>query len=184
MVEPVFGGSKETWGGLLCRLKSLIRVSRDQSFSFWYREEDTLSNGNVSWKRKVQFRCSVMSNSLWPCGLQHTRLPCPSPTPRVYSNSCPFSQWYHSRILSSAVPFSSRLQSFPTSGFFQMSWFFGWSGQSIGVSSSASVLPINIQDWFPLGWTGWISLKFKGLSRIFSNTTVQKYQFFSTLLSL
>ena len=184
MVEPVFGGSKETWGGLLCRPKSLIRVSRDQSFSFWYREEDTFSNGNVSWKCKVQFRCSVMSNSLWPCGLQHTRLPCPSPTPRVYSNSCPFSQWYHSRILSSAVPFSSRLQSFPTSGSFQMSWFFGWSGQSIGVSSSASVLPMNIQDWFPLGWTGWISLKFKRLSRIFSNTTVQKYQFFSTLLSL
>ena len=184
MVEPVFGGSKETWGGLLCRLKSLIRVSRDQLFSFWCREDDTLSNGNVSWKRKVQFRCSVMSNSLWPCGLQHTRLPCPSPTPRVYSNSCPFSQWYHSRILSSAVPFSSRLQSFPTSGFFQMSWFFGWSGQSIGVSSSASVLPINIQDWFPLGWTGWISLKFKGLSRIFFNTTVQKPQFFSAQLSL
>ena len=97
-----------------------------------------------------------MSNSLWPHGLQHTRLPCPSPAPRAYSNSCPSSQWCHRNISSSVVPFSSCLQSFPASGSFPVSQFFASGGQSIGVSASASVLPVNIQDWFPLGWTGWI----------------------------
>ena len=136
-----------------------------------------------------QFSCSVMSDSLWPQGLQHTRLPCPSSTPRVYSNSCPLSQWCHPAISSSLVPFFSFLQSFPASGSFQMSQFFTSGGQSIGVSASASIFPMNIQDWFPLGLTGLISLQSKGLSRVFSNTTVQKHpspqhQFFGTQLSL
>ena len=132
----------------------------------------------------VQFSRSVMSNSLRPHGLQHTRLPCTSPTSGVYSNSCPLSQWCHTTIWSSVVPFSSCLQSFPTSGSFQTSQFFTSGGQSIGVSASASVFPMNIQDWFPLGLTGWISLQSKGLSRVFSNTTVQKHQFFCAQLSL
>ena len=109
-----------------------------------------------------------MSNSLWPHGLQHTRLPCPSPTPGACSNSCPLSQWCHPTISSSVVLFSSYLQSFPASGSFPMSQFFASDGQSIGASTSASVLPMNIQDWFPLGWSGWISLLSKGLSRVFS----------------
>ena len=105
-------------------------------------------------------------------------------TPRVYSNSCPWNQWCHPTISSSVVPFSSRLQSFPASGSFQMSQFFTSGSQNIGVSASASVLPMNIQDWFPLGWTGWLSLQSKGLSGVFSTTTVQKHQFFSAQLSL
>ena len=105
----------------------------------------------------VQFNRSVMSDSLWPHVLQHTRLPCPSPTPRVYSNSCPLSRWCHPTTSSSVVPFSSRLQSFPASGSFQMSQFFASDGQNIGASASTSVLLMNIQDWFSLGWTGWIS---------------------------
>ena len=117
-------------------------------------------------------------------GLEHARLPCPSPTPAAYSNSCPLSQWCYPTILSSDVPFSSRLQSFPAPGSFQMSHFFAASGQSIGVSASASVLPMNSQDWFPLGWTGWISLLSKGLSRVFSNTILQKHRFFGAQLSL
>ena len=175
-----------------------------------------------------QFSHSVMSNSLPPHGLQHARLPCPSPTPRACSNSCPSNRWCHPNISSSAIPFSSCLQSFPALGSFQMSqashqvarvlqiqlqhqsfqWtprtdllllfkmlsrlvitvlprsqFFASGGQNIGVSASASVLSMNIQDWSPLGWTGWISLQSKGLSRVFSNTTVQKHQFFGTQLS-
>ena len=125
-----------------------------------------------------------MSDSLQPHGLQHARPPCPSPTPGVYSNSCPSSRWYHPTISSSVIPFSSHLQSLPASGSFPMSWFFASGGQSIRASASASVLPVNIQRWFPLGWTGWISLQSKGLSRVFSNTTVQKHQFFGTQLSL
>ena len=116
--------------------------------------------------------------------LQHTRPPCPSPTPGACLNSGPLSQWCYPTISSSVVPFSSHLQSFPESGSFPMSQFFTWGGQSIGVSTSASVLPMNIQDWFPLGWTGWISLLSKGLSRVFSNTTVQKHQFLDDQLSL
>ena len=130
----------------------------------------------------VQFSHSVMSDSLWPCGLHHTRLTCPSPIPGAYSNSCPSSWWCHPII--SVVPFSSRLQSFPASGAFQMSQFFSSGGQSIGVSASASVLQMNIQDWFPLGLTGLIFLQSKGLSRVFSNTTIQKHQFFGAQLSL
>ena len=117
--------------------------------------------------RSVQFSHSVVSDSFWPHGLQHARLPCPSPTPRVYSDSCPLSRWWHLTISSSVITFS-HLQSFPEPRSFPMSQFFASGGQSIG--ASASVLPMNIQDWSPLGWTGWISLKFKGL---FSNTTVQ-----------
>ena len=132
----------------------------------------------------VQFNHSVMSDSLRPNGLQHARPPCPPPTPAACSNSCPLSQWCHPTISSSVVPFSSHLQSFSASGSFQMSQFFASGGQTIGVSASTSVLPMNIQDWFPLGLTGWISLQPKGLSRVFSNTTVQKHQFFSIQLSL
>ena len=109
--------------------------------------------------------------TLWPHGLQHARPPCPSPTPGVYTDSCPLSWWCHPAISSSVIPFSSHLQSFPASGSFPMSQFFASGGQSIGVSASASVLPMNIQDWSPLGWTGWNSLQSKGLSRVFSNTT-------------
>ena len=126
----------------------------------------------------VQFSRSVVSNSLRPHGLQHAKPPCPLTTPRVYSNSCPLSRWCHPTISSSVIPFSSHLQSFPASGSFQMSQFFASGGQSTGASDSASVLPMNIQDWFPLGWIGWISLLSKGLSRVFSNTTVQKHHFF------
>ena len=121
---------------------------------------------------------SVASDSLWPYGLQHTRLPCPSPSPGAYSNSCPLSQWCHPTISSSVIPFSSCPQSFPASGSFLMSQFFESGSQTIGASASASIFPMNIQDWFPLGLTGLISLQPKGLSRVFSNTTVQKYQFF------
>ena len=130
-----------------------------------------------------QFSCSVMSYSLWPHELQHTSPPCPSPTPGIHPNPCPLSQWCYPTISSSVIPFSC-LQSFPASGSFQMSQFFASGGQSTGVSASASVLPMNIQDWFPLGWTGWISLQSKGLSRVFSSTTVQKYHFFRAQHSL
>ena len=126
----------------------------------------------------VQFSHSVMSDSLRPHGLQHTRLPCPLPTPWACSYSCPLSQWCHPTISSSVIPLFSCLQSFPASGSFQMSHFFASGDQSTRVSASTSVLPMNIQDWFSLGWTGWISLQSKGLSRVFSNTTVQKHQFF------
>ena len=130
----------------------------------------------------VQFSHSVVSDFLWPHELQHARPPCPSPTPRVHSNSRPSSQWCHPAISSSVVPFSSCLQSPPASESFPMSQLCAWGGQSTGVSASALVLPMNTQDW-SLGWTGWISLLAKGLSRVFSNTTVQKHQFFSTQLS-
>ena len=132
----------------------------------------------------VQFINSVMSDYLRPHGLQHARPPFPSPAPRVYPNSCLLSQWCHPTISSSVIPFSSCLQSFPASWSFQMTQLFPSGDQSIGVSASTSVLSMNGQDWFPLGWTGWISLQSKGLSRVFSNTTVQKHQFFSTQLSL
>ena len=110
------------------------------------------------WLHSVQFSYSVMFDSLQPHGLLHTRLPCPSPTPRAYSNSCPLHQWCHLTISSSGIPFSSCFQSFPASGSFPVSWFFATGDQSIGVSASAYVLPMNIQEWFPLGLTGWISL--------------------------
>ena len=132
----------------------------------------------------VQFICSVVSDSLRPHGVQHTRLPCPSPTPGAYSNSCPSCRWCCPTISSSVVPFSSRLQSFPALGSFPMSQSFRSGGQSIGVSALASVLPTNIQDWFSLGWTSWISLLSKGLSQVFYNTAVQKHQFFDAQPSL
>ena len=141
----------------------------------------------------VQFSCSVVSESLWPHELQHTRPPCPSPTPRVHSNSHPPSRWCHPAISSSVVPFYSCPQSLAASGSFPMSQLFAWGGQSTGASASASFLPKNTQDWFPLEWTGWIALQSKGLSkinkfilkkkRVFSNTIVQKHQFFSAQLS-
>ena len=131
----------------------------------------------------AQFSCSVVFDPLWTDGPQHTRPPCPSPTPEVYPNSCPLSRWCHPTI-SSSVPFFSHLRSFPASGSFQMSQLFASGGQSIGVSASTSVLSMNTHDWSPLGWIGWISLQSKGLSRVFSNTTVQKHQFFGTQLSL
>ena len=132
----------------------------------------------------VQFSHSVMSDSLQPHEPQHVRPPCPSPTSRVHPKPCPLSQWCHPTISSSVVPFSSYPQSFSASGSFPMSQPFTSDGQSIGVSASTSVLPMNAQDWFPLGWTGWISLQSKGLSRVFSNTTVQRHQFFGVQLSL
>ena len=134
------------------------------------------------YNQSVQFSRSVMSDFLWPHELQHTRPPSSSPTPRVHPNSCPSSQWCHPAISSSVSPFSSCPQSLPASRSFPMSQLFTWGGQSIGVSALASVLPMNTQDW-SLEWTGWISLQSKGLSRVFSNATVQKHQFFSTQLS-
>ena len=129
------------------------------------------------------FSHSVMSHSLWPHGLQHSRFPCPSPSPGACSNSCLLSRWCHPNIMPSVIPFSFCLQYFPASGSFPMSQFFASGCQSIGVSASASVLPKNIQDWFHLGWTGLISLQSKGLSRVFSNTTVEKHQLFGAQLS-
>ena len=131
----------------------------------------------------VQFSCSVVSDSLRPHELQHARPPCSSPTARVYPNSCPSSWWCHPAISSSVVPFFSCPQALPDSGSFPMSQFFSWVGQSIGVSATASVLQLNTQDWSPIGCTGWISLQSKGLSRVFSNTPVQKHQFFIAQLS-
>ena len=158
---------------------------------FPYTENSTTFNKNTALEkiingakqqklRSIQFSRSV----LWPHEPQHTRPPCPSPTPEVHPNPCPLSWWCHPAILSSVVPFSSCLQSLSASGSFSMSQLFESGDQSIGVSASTSVLPVNTQDWSPSEWTGWISLYFKGLSRIFSNTTVQKHQFFGAQLSL
>ena len=131
-----------------------------------------------------QFSCSIMSNSPWPHELQHARHPCPLPTPGVHPNPCAWCQWCHPTLSSSVVPFSSCPQFLPASGSSPVSQLFTSGGQSIGASASTSVLPMNTQDWSPLGWTSWISLQSKGLSRVFSNTTVQKHQFFSAQLSL
>ena len=131
----------------------------------------------------VVFSSVTQSCFLRPHGQQHARLPCPSPIPRACSNSCWLSRWCHPTSSSSVVPFSSHLQSVPASGSFPMNWLFASGGQSIGASVSASVLPMNIQDWFPLGLTGWISLQSRGLSRVFSNTTLQKHQFFGAQIS-
>ena len=130
----------------------------------------------------VQFSRSVVSDSLRPHGPQHARLPCPSPTPGLYRNSCPLSRWCHPTVSSSVVPFSSHHQYFPASGSFPMSQLFTSGGQSIGASASTWVLPMNIQDWFALGWTGWISLQSKGLSRVFSKTTVKKHRCYNRRL--
>ena len=168
--------------------------------SFLYSIKTNIKNRNnrelysISWKESekeyiyvissVEFSHSVVSDSLWSQGLQHGRPPCLSSTPEVYPNSCPLSRWWHPIISSSVIPFSSCLQYCPASGSFPVSQFFTSDGQSIGVSASTSVPPMNIQDWFPLGWTVWISLKSKGLSRVFSDTIVQKHQFFGAQLSL
>ena len=158
-------------------------------FPFWTSKYLIRLDNNDNWinlmlQGSVQFSCSVISDSLQPHGQQHARRPCPSPAPGVYPNSCALSQWCHPTISSSVIPFSSCLQSFSASGSFQMSLLFTSGGQSIGVSASTSVLPKNTQDWFPLGWTSWISLPSKGLSKVFSNTTIQKHQFFGAQLSL
>ena len=144
----------------------------------------------INYKNNIWISTHLLAQSLSPVqtfrpqGLQHPRPPFPSPTPRVNSTSCPLSWWCHPTISSSVIPFSFCLQSFPASGSFQMSQLFASGGQSIGVSTSESVLPMNSQDWFPLGWTSWNSLQCKGLSRIFSSTTVQKHQFFDAQVSL
>jgi len=167
-----------------------IKIARRNINNLKYTDNTTLmQKAKRSWRASwwkfscVQFSCSVVSNSLRPHEPQHARPPCPSPTPAVHPNSCPLSWWCHPTISSSVVPFYSCPQSFPASGSFQMSQF-STSGQSIVVWASTSVLPMNTQDWSPLGWTGWISLQSKGLSRVFSNTTVKKHQFFCTQLSL
>ena len=157
------------------KMKDMLNKDQEE-----IKKSQSIMNNGIS---LVQFSRSVVSDSLWPHGLPHPRLCCPSRTSRACSNSCPSSWWWHPTISSSVIPFSSHLQSFPASGSFQKSQFFTSGGQSIGVSASVSVLPMNTQDWFPLGWTGWISLQSKGFSRVFSNTTVQKHQFFSAQLS-
>ena len=154
-----------------------MSVSTDSSY--FLIPKRNLSQGMQS----VHFSHSVMSNCLWPHESQRAGPPCPSPTPRVHSHSYPSSWWCHPAISSSVIPFSCP-QSLPASGSFPMSQLFTWGGQSIAILASASVLPMNIQDWSPLGWTGWISLQSKGLWRVCSNTTVQSHQFFSAQLSL
>ena len=145
----------------------------------WVRVPRNSFCGSIS---SVQLSLSVVSNSLWPHESQHARPPCPSPTPEVRSNSCPSSWWCHPAISFSVIPFSSCPKSLPASGFFPMSQLSTWGGQSIGVSALASFLPMDTQDWSPLEWPGWISLQSGGLSRVFSNTTVQKHQFFGAQL--
>ena len=162
------------------------------SLSSQVQTEENVPNGVVmvhpsihpSNRSSAQFSRSVVSSYLRPHEIHHARPPCPSPTPWVYPNSCPLSRWCHPTMLSCVIPFSSCLQSFPASGSFHMSQFFTSGGQSIGVSASTSVLPTNTQDCSTLRWTGWISLQSKGLSIVFSNTTVQKHQFFCAQLSL
>ena len=146
-------------------------------YPLWPWKAVTTENHWCLNKRILLFNRSVISYTATPCTAA-PQVHCPSPAPGAGSNSCPSSQWCHSTISSSVVPFSSCFQSFPASGSFPVSQLFASGGQSIGVSASASVLPMNIQDWSPLGWTGWISLQFKGLSRVFSNTTIPKHQFF------
>ena len=165
---------------------NILRISIYLSKSFpWSSKKDFfcyILKECMFWIYSIQFSRSVISDSLRPHESQHTRPPYPSPTPRVHSDSRPSSQWCHPAISSSVVPFSCP-QSLPSSESFLMSQLFTWGGQRIGVSALASVLPMNIQDWSSLGWTGWISLQFKGISRVFSNTTVRKHQFFGAQLS-
>ena len=165
----------------ICRTKTTILRQKQT----WSDVSENQGTRITSYQKLslVQFSFSVVSNSLQPHESQHARPPCPSPTPGVYSNSCPSSWWCHPAISSSVVPFSSCPQLLPVPGPFPMSQLFSWGGQSIGVSASASVLPVNTQDLSPLGCTGWISLQSKGLSRVFSNTTVQKHQFFGAQFS-
>ena len=160
---------------MYCRKDTKVQVKNEYEILTWTKKLSFSSD---------QFSRSVVSDSLRPHELQHARPPCQSPTPGVYSNSCPSSQWCHPAISTSVVPFSFCPQCFTASGSFPMNQLFVSGGQSIGVSDSTSVLPMDTQDWSPLGWTGRISLQSKGLSRVFSNTTVQKHQFFGTQLSL
>ena len=187
VADFIFLGSKITKdGGCSSEIKRRLLLGRKVMTnldSILKRREIALST-KVHIVSSVQFSRSVTSESLRSHESQHARPPCPSSTPRVYSNSCPSSRWCHPAISSSVVLFSSCPQSLPVSGSFPMSQLFAWGGQSTGVSALASVLPMNTQDWSPLGWTGWIPLQSKALSRVFSNTTVQNNQFFSTLLSL
>ena len=164
-------------------MKNSLRVKTAKRMSDKEKWASCFLRGFIKIIISVQFSHSVVSNSLRPHELQHARPPCSSPAPGVHSDSCPSSQWCHPAISSSVVPFSSCPHSFPTSESFQVSQLFPWGGQSIGVWASASVLPMNTQDWTPLGWTAWISLQSKGLSRVFSNTTVQKHPFFGAQLS-
>ena len=175
-------------------LNHLRSPQKDYIWWKWFVAQSTVQFFNHHWyliieklhrkfRVSVQFSHSVVSDSLWPHGLQHARLPCPSPTSGASSNSCPSSWWRHPTISSSVIPFSFCFQSFPASGSFLMSQFFTSGAQSIGASASASILQMNIQNWFPLGPISLISLQSKGLSRVFSNTTVQKHQFFSPQLS-
>ena len=170
---------ESNWRG--CNPRKKIRTQSSATWTSFPLEG--LCNPVTQLFSSVQFSCSVVSNSLWPHELQHATPPCPSPTPGVHSNSRPLNWWCRPTISSSGIPFSSFPQYFPASESFQMSQFAS-GGQIIGVSASTSVLPMNTQDWSPLEWTGWIFLQSKGLSRVFSNTTVQKHQFFSTQLSL
>ena len=172
---------KSLW--LFCSISESSSGSHLGMFGVQFRDQVEFCWLGYPSLNSVQFSHSVVSNSLRPHETQHTRPPCPSPTPGAYPNSCPLSCWCHPAISSSVVPFSSCPQPLPASGSFPMSQLFSWGGQSIGVSASASVLPMNTQDWSPLGWTGWISLQSKGFSKVFSNTTVQKHQFFSAQLS-
>ena len=164
-------------------LKKKVHEQLDKNHLFIFWVFNGTANSYNSKIHSVQFSHSVMSDSLWPHEPQHARPPCPSLTPGVHPNSCPSRRWCHPAISSSVVPFPSCPQSLPASGSFPMSQLFAWGGQNIVVSASASVRPMNTQDWSPLGWTDWISLQSKGLSRVFSNTTVQKHPFFSTQLS-
>ena len=172
------GGRHRNWLQNSC-LENPYGQMNLANYGQWAHKESDATKHSIS---SVQFSCSVVSNSLWPHELQHTRPPCPSPAPQVYTNSCPLSQSCHPTISSSVVPVSSCPQSFPASGSFPIGQLFTSSGRSIGASTS--VLPMNTQDWPLLGWTGWISLQSKGLSRVLSNTTVEKHQFFGTQLSL
>ena len=184
----MYGDIQDGWTRIKVSIQASVgmnicgsHIHRDDGWScsrWWW------NSPGIVWFSSIQFSLSVMSKSLQPHGLQHERLPCPSPTLEACSNSCPSSWWCHPTISSSVIPFSSCLHSFPSLGSFLISQIFASGGQSIGASVSASVFPVNIQDWFRLGLTGWISLQSKGLSRVFSSTTVQKHQFFGSQLSL
>ena len=186
--DRLFGGSSKITADGNCshEIKRHLLLGRKvlNNLDSILKSRDITLPTKVCLVSSIQFSRSVMSDSLWPHEPQHARPPCPSPTPGVYPNWCPPSQWCHPTISSSVIPFFSCPQSFPASESFPMSQLFTSSDQSIGVSASASVFPMNTHDWSPLGWTGWISLQAKGLSRVFSNTTVQKHRFFGAQLSL
>ena len=165
-------------------LARAIRQEKEKkNHSHWKGRSRTMFVENTAFSPSVQFSHSVVSDSLWPHESQHARPPCPLPTPGVYSNSCPSSWWCHPAISTSVSPFSSCPQSLPASRSFPTSQLFAWGGQNIGVTVSASVIPMDTQDLSPLGWTGWLSLQSKGLWRVFSNTIVQKHQFFAAQFS-